>query len=92
MLTLHEGPFPSPPRHAQTAAREKHPAGPPPPPSADKFNYNAFYENELDKKHKDKSYRYFNNINRLAAEFPRAHMNAAEERGRHSERIVVGVL
>jgi 5-aminolevulinate synthase len=34
----------------------------------------------LDKKHKDKSYRYFNNINRLAAEFPRAHMNAAEER------------
>ncbi|ROT38792.1 tetrapyrrole biosynthesis, 5-aminolevulinic acid synthase [Sodiomyces alkalinus F11] len=39
-----------------------------------KFNYDAFYEHELGKKHKDKSYRYFNNINRLAKEFPRAHM------------------
>jgi 5-aminolevulinate synthase len=34
----------------------------------------------LDKKHKDKSYRYFNNINRLAQEFPRAHMATPEER------------
>ncbi|KAL2754637.1 hypothetical protein ACRALDRAFT_1081596 [Sodiomyces alcalophilus JCM 7366] len=40
-----------------------------------KFNYDAFYQNELDKKHKDKSYRYFNNINRLAKDFPRAHMS-----------------
>ncbi|KAK6353591.1 mitochondrial 5-aminolevulinate synthase [Orbilia brochopaga] len=39
-----------------------------------KFDYEGFYYNELDKKHKDKSYRYFNNINRLAEEFPRAHM------------------
>lgn len=39
-----------------------------------KFNYDAFYQNELDKKHQDKSYRYFNNINRLAKDFPRAHM------------------
>jgi 5-aminolevulinate synthase len=30
-----------------------------------KFDYEAFYTNELDKKHKDKSYRYFNNINRV---------------------------
>ncbi|KAJ3337271.1 mitochondrial 5-aminolevulinate synthase [Gonapodya sp. JEL0774] len=37
------------------------------------FNYEAFYTQELDKKHKDKSYRYFNNINRLAAKFPVAH-------------------
>jgi hypothetical protein len=29
------------------------------------FDYEAFYANELDKKHKDKSYRYFNNINRV---------------------------
>ncbi|KAG8630227.1 hypothetical protein KVT40_001846 [Elsinoe batatas] len=55
-------------------------AGPPQPPKVPKFDYNAFYENELDKKHKDKSYRYFNNINRLAEEFPRAHMHNAEER------------
>jgi 5-aminolevulinate synthase len=34
----------------------------------------------LEKKHKDKSYRYFNNINRLAKEFPRAHTASAEER------------
>lgn len=34
----------------------------------------------MDKKHKDKSYRYFNNINRLAKEFPRAHMASEQER------------
>jgi 5-aminolevulinate synthase len=43
--------------------------------SSSKFNYESFYRNELDKKHKDKSYRYFNNINRLAKNFPRAHMS-----------------
>ena len=48
--------------------------------SVGKFNYESFYNQELDKKHKDKSYRYFNNINRLAKEFPRAHMANAEER------------
>lgn len=53
---------------------------PPPPPQVEKFDYEAFYQNELDKKHKDKSYRYFNNINRLAQEFPRAHMSAPNER------------
>lgn len=37
------------------------------------FNYSQFYNEELDKKHKDKSYRYFNNINRIAAKFPVAH-------------------
>ena len=45
-----------------------------------KFDYNGFYNAELEKKHKDKSYRYFNNINRLAQEFPRAHMAARDER------------
>lgn len=45
-----------------------------------KFNYDAYYNTELEKKHKDKSYRYFNNINRLAKEFPRAHMAEKEER------------
>ncbi|GIZ47470.1 hypothetical protein CKM354_001056000 [Cercospora kikuchii] len=55
-------------------------ARPPPPPQSEKFDYDAFYTNELDKKHKDKSYRYFNNINRLAQEFPRAHMSARDER------------
>ena len=49
-------------------------------PEFAKFDYDAFYQNELDKKHKDKSYRYFNNINRLAQEFPRAHMSARDER------------
>ncbi|KAH7349479.1 5-aminolevulinate synthase [Plectosphaerella cucumerina] len=45
-----------------------------------KFNYETFYNTELDKKHKDKSYRYFNNINRLAKEFPRAHMADKQDR------------
>ncbi|RDL35437.1 5-aminolevulinate synthase, mitochondrial [Venustampulla echinocandica] len=43
--------------------------------NAAKFDYEAFYHAELEKKHKDKSYRYFNNINRLAKDFPRAHMS-----------------
>lgn len=38
------------------------------------FSYDGFYQAEIDKKHRDRSYRYFNNINRLAKEFPRAHM------------------
>lgn len=37
------------------------------------FNYGQFYATELEKKHKDQSYRYFNNINRLATKFPVAH-------------------
>lgn len=49
-------------------------------PAVAKFDYEGFYNTELDKKHKDKSYRYFNNINRLAQEFPRAHMSARDER------------
>ena len=43
------------------------------------FDYEAFYSEELEKKHKDKSYRYFNNINRLAAKFPVAHTGEVEE-------------
>ncbi|ORX85947.1 tetrapyrrole biosynthesis, 5-aminolevulinic acid synthase [Basidiobolus meristosporus CBS 931.73] len=37
------------------------------------FDYESFYRTELDKKHNDKSYRYFNNINRIAKEYPKAH-------------------
>ncbi|KAI6354180.1 5-aminolevulinate synthase, mitochondrial [Pyricularia grisea] len=48
--------------------------------SGKKFSYEHFYESELQKKHKDKSYRYFNNINRLAKEFPRAHMSDKEDK------------
>ncbi|CAN9218309.1 unnamed protein product [Alternaria alternata] len=49
-------------------------------PRAATFDYEGFYHNELDKKHKDKSYRYFNNINRLAKEFPRAHKESPEDK------------
>ncbi|KAI8907006.1 pyridoxal phosphate-dependent transferase [Powellomyces hirtus] len=42
------------------------------------FDYESFYQTELDKKHKDKSYRYFNNINRLAQKFPTAHTGTGE--------------
>ncbi|KAF2841550.1 5-aminolevulinate synthase-like protein [Patellaria atrata CBS 101060] len=62
------------------AAPQETPVGPPPPPPPVKFDYEGFYNAELDKKHKDKSYRYFNNINRLAKEFPRAHMSDKEQR------------
>ncbi|KAF7721156.1 mitochondrial 5-aminolevulinate synthase [Apophysomyces ossiformis] len=43
------------------------------------FNYESFYKEMLDKKHNDKSYRYFNNINRLAQKFPRAHTASASD-------------
>lgn len=49
-------------------------------PAAARFDYEGFYRSELEKKHKDKTYRYFNNINRLAKEFPRAHTASPEER------------
>ncbi|KAJ1847249.1 mitochondrial 5-aminolevulinate synthase, partial [Coemansia sp. RSA 486] len=38
-----------------------------------KFDYEGLYQSKLAKKHADKSYRYFNNINRLAMRYPQAH-------------------
>ena len=43
------------------------------------FDFERFYNAELEKKHKDSSYRYFNNINRLAAKFPVAHTGNVKE-------------
>lgn len=64
--------------HVQSTATM---TGPSPGASAAKpFDYNGFYNTELQKKHQDKSYRYFNNINRLAQEFPRAHTSSREEK------------
>ncbi|KAF9733659.1 5-aminolevulinate synthase, mitochondrial [Paraphaeosphaeria minitans] len=70
-------PYPTSAKKVATPA--SHSTAPPAPPAA-KFDYDGFYQNELDKKHKDKSYRYFNNINRLAKEFPRAHMASKDEK------------
>lgn len=42
-------------------------------PTEELFDYEKFYGEELDKKRADNSYRYFNNINRMAREFPLAH-------------------
>ena len=42
-------------------------------PAEELFNYEKFYGEELDKKRADNSYRYFNNINRMAQKFPLAH-------------------
>lgn len=36
--------------------------------------YERHFDNELEGKRADKSYRYFNNVNRLAREFPKAHL------------------
>ncbi|KAF2680676.1 5-aminolevulinate synthase-like protein [Lentithecium fluviatile CBS 122367] len=60
-------------------APNTNPAAPSAPKAAN-FDYEGFYHNELEKKHKDKSYRYFNNINRLAKEFPRAHMASKDDK------------
>uniref|UniRef100_A0A1D1XD35 5-aminolevulinic acid synthase n=1 Tax=Anthurium amnicola TaxID=1678845 RepID=A0A1D1XD35_9ARAE len=43
------------------------------------FDYETLYHSELEKKHQDKSYRYFNNINRLAKQFPKAHTANLQE-------------
>ncbi|CAG8503734.1 7767_t:CDS:2 [Ambispora leptoticha] len=43
------------------------------------FDYESLYQHELDKKHQDKTYRYFNNINRLAQKFPKAHTKDQHE-------------
>ncbi|KAF8268290.1 5-aminolevulinate synthase [Lactarius quietus] len=71
--------------HQERACPAPHPVSVPKPaqaPSADLkqcpahaggFNYEQFYTDELQKKHDDKSYRYFNTINRLADKFPVAH-------------------
>lgn len=37
------------------------------------FDFDGMFERDIEKKRLDKSYRYFNNINRLAREFPMAH-------------------
>lgn len=37
------------------------------------FDYQGMFEEEINKKRRDNSYRFFNNINRLAKEFPKAH-------------------
>lgn len=44
------------------------------------FDYDGFLSNEMEKKRLDKSYRYFNNINRLAAEFPKAHRTSEQDK------------
>ncbi|ODV59158.1 5-aminolevulinate synthase [Ascoidea rubescens DSM 1968] len=44
------------------------------------FDYNGLFESDLFKKRKDNSYRYFNNINRLAKEFPKAHRLAQDDK------------
>ncbi|KAF5322530.1 hypothetical protein D9619_000987 [Psilocybe cf. subviscida] len=64
---------------AAAASEEATPAQPKAKKVHSGFNYEHFYVNELDKKHKDSSYRYFNNINRLAAKFPVAHTHTVKE-------------
>lgn len=44
------------------------------------FDFDGLFEREIDKKRVDKSYRFFNNINRLAKEFPRAHRELEDDK------------
>lgn len=48
----------------------------PQPKAGPGFDYESFYHKELMAKHADKSYRYFNNINRLAGKAPRGHLSS----------------
>lgn len=47
----------------------------PQPKTGPGFDYEAFYHKQIMAKHADKSYRYFNNINRLAGKAPRGHLS-----------------
>ncbi|PVV00018.1 hypothetical protein BB559_000222 [Furculomyces boomerangus] len=42
-------------------------------------DYEGIFEHKLQKKHSDKSYRYFNNINRLAKHYPKAHTSSRDQ-------------
>ncbi|KAJ3375990.1 mitochondrial 5-aminolevulinate synthase [Allomyces arbusculus] len=42
------------------------------------FAYEDYFHNELERKKQDKSYRYFNNINRLAQAYPNAHTGSGD--------------
>jgi 5-aminolevulinate synthase len=44
------------------------------------FDYQGLFENEVGKKRADNSYRFFNNINRLAKQFPMAHRSVEEDK------------
>ncbi|KAB8265348.1 pyridoxal phosphate-dependent transferase [Aspergillus pseudonomiae] len=44
-----------------------------------RFNYQDFFESQIEQKKRDGSYRIFNNINRLASSFPQAHTRDANE-------------
>ncbi|CCE65471.1 hypothetical protein TPHA_0L01140 [Tetrapisispora phaffii CBS 4417] len=44
------------------------------------FDYDGVFENDIAKKRLDKSYRYFNNINRLANQFPLAHRDVEDDK------------
>ena len=50
------------------------------PLRSDTFNYNLWYQAQLNAKKQNKTYRHFNNINRLAAEFPKAHTSNVNDR------------
>lgn len=43
-------------------------------------NYDGIFQEKLDAKRRDNSYRFFNNINRLAKEFPKAHLQSEEDK------------
>lgn len=44
------------------------------------FDFKGYLNSELSKKRTDKSYRFFNNINRLANEFPKAHRSEEDDK------------
>lgn len=44
------------------------------------FDFDGLFESDIEKKRLDKSYRYFNNINRLAREFPMAHRQTEDNK------------
>jgi 5-aminolevulinate synthase len=70
-------------RQMSAVATDMSPAHAPPKPIKETkqevaFPYESFFHEQIQKKKQDKSYRYFNNINRLAKAFPTAHTQRDE--------------
>jgi len=63
----------------QPAAGAKTAAAPQPLASGQAFAYKDFFQEQVEMKKRDRSYRYFNNINRLAAAYPMAKTGSGRD-------------
>lgn len=69
----------APPPQRRTPGSGLGPMPAPKPHDGPGFDFEQFYHDELTRKHEEKTYRYFNNINRLASRAPMGHLAENEK-------------